>query len=101
GVHNSDPQLNELPWPTKTQECESRRAFITHRISKSPGSAYWDLGHMGRWDATSLAASPGWSWSISPDQPVGQADWSVKVWKKSLCLPRAVGGPGGNSTYYY
>ena len=67
GIHNSDPQLNELAWPTKSQECESRRAFITHRISKPPGSAFWDLGHMGRWDATSLASSPGWSWSISPD----------------------------------
>ena len=101
GKHNTDPQFNEPAWPTKSQECESRRAFITHRISKTPGSAFWDLGHMGRWDATSLSSSPGFSWSISPDQPVGQADGSVKVWKKSLCLPRAYGGPGGDSTYYY
>jgi prepilin-type N-terminal cleavage/methylation domain-containing protein len=101
GIHNSDPQLNEPAWPTKSQECESRRAFITHRISKTPGSAYWDIGHMGRWDATSLSGSAGFGWSISPDQPVGQADGSVKVWKKALCLPRAYGGPGGNTTYYY
>jgi prepilin-type N-terminal cleavage/methylation domain-containing protein len=101
GNNNSDPQLNEPAWPTRTQECDSRRAFITHRISKTPGSAYWDLGHLGRWDATSLSSSPGWSWSVSPDQPVGQADGSVVVRKKSLCLPRALGGPGGDSTYYY
>jgi len=101
GKHNSDPQANEPAWPTKTQECDSRRAFITHRISKTPGSAFWDLGHLGRWDATSLSSSPGFTWSISPDQPVGQADGSVVIRKKSLCLPRALGGPGNDSTYYY
>jgi prepilin-type N-terminal cleavage/methylation domain-containing protein len=101
GKHNADPSLNEPAWPNKTQECESRRAFITHRISKTPGSAFWDIGHMGRWDATSLSGSSGFAWSISPDQPVGQADGSVVIRKKSRCLPRAYGGPGGVSTYYY
>ena len=101
GNVNANPSLNEPAWPTKTQECDSRRAFITHRISKTPGSVYWDLGHMGGWNETSLAGRAGLGWSISPDQPVCQADGSVKVWKKSLCLPRAYGGPGGDSTYYY
>jgi len=101
GVHNSDPQLNEPAWPIKSQECESRRAFITHRVSKTPGSKFWDVGHMGRFDATTLAGSAGLGWSITPDQPVGQADGSVVVRKKALCLPRVYGGPDGVTTYYY
>ena len=101
GVHNSDPQLNEPAWPIKSQECESRRAFITHRISKTPGSKFWDVGHMGRFDATTLGGSAGLGWSITPDQPVGQADGSVIVRKKALCLPRVYGGPDGVTTYYY
>ncbi len=102
GKVNPDPDLNEPAWPTRATECESKRAFITHRISKSPGSVFWDLGHLGRFNATSLATSGGgFGWSIAPDQPVGQADGSTIIRRKSLCLPRAYGGPGGDSTYYY
>jgi prepilin-type N-terminal cleavage/methylation domain-containing protein len=101
GKVNADPALNEPAWPTKTQECESRRAFITHRVSKTPGSKFWDVGHMGRFDATTLGGSAGLGWSITPDQPVGQADGSVVIRKKALCLPRAYGGPDGVTTYYY
>jgi len=101
GKVNPDPGLNEPPWPTKTQDCDSRRAFITHRVSKTPGSKFWDIGHMGRFDATTLGGSAGFGWSITPDQPVGQADGSTIIRKKSLLLPRAYGGPGGVTTYYY
>src|SRR3974390_742630 len=84
GKVNSDPAMNELPWPTKAQECDSRRAFITHRVSKTPGSKFWDVGHLGRFDATSLGGSAGFGWSITPDQPVGQADGSIIIRKKAL-----------------
>jgi len=101
GRVNPNSDLNEPAWPTKTQECSSRRAFITHRVSKTPGSKFWDVGHMGRFDATTLGASTGFGWSVTPDQLVGQADGSTIIRKKSLLLPRAYGGPGGVTTYYY
>jgi hypothetical protein len=102
GNINPNAELNEPAWPTKTQECDSRRAFITHRISLSPGSKWWDLGHMGKMDATGLGGGGGLlGWSVTPDQPVGQADGSVAIRKKALARPRAIGGPGGNTTYYY
>ena len=101
GKVNANPELNEPAWPIKTQECTSRRAFITHRVSKTPGSKFWDVGHMGRFDATTLGGNPGLGWSITPDQPIGQADGSVVIRKKALCLPRAYGGPDGVTTYYY
>jgi prepilin-type N-terminal cleavage/methylation domain-containing protein len=100
GKVNSDPGLNELPWPTKTADCDSRRAFITHRVSKTPGSKFWDVGHLGRFDATTLGGT-GFGWSITPDQPVGQADGSTIIRKKALLIPRAIGGPDGVTTYYY
>jgi len=101
GRVNADPEANEPAWPITTQECSSRRAFITHRVSKTPGSKFWDLGHLGRFDATTLGGGGGFGWSISPDQPVGQADGSIIIRKKSLLLPRAYGGPDGVTTYYY
>jgi prepilin-type N-terminal cleavage/methylation domain-containing protein len=101
GKVNPEPSLNEPAWPTTTQECNSRRAFITHRVSKTPGSKFWDVGHMGRFDATSLGGNVGFGWSITPDQPVGQADGSTILRKKALLVPRAYGGPGGVTTYYY
>jgi len=101
GKANTDLSLNELPWPTKTQECDSRRAFITHRVSKTPGSKFWDVGHMGKFDATSLGGNVGFGWSITPDQPVGQADGSTIIRKKSLLVPSTYGGPDNVTTYYY
>jgi prepilin-type N-terminal cleavage/methylation domain-containing protein len=101
GAVNAVAELNERPWPTKTEECESRRAFITHRVSKTPGSKFWDLGHMGGFDETSLGGRVGLGWSITPDQPVGRADGSIVVSKKALLKPRALGGPDGVTTYYY
>ena len=102
GVANPDPELNEPAWPTRATECTSRRAFITHRVSKTPGSKFWDVGHMGGFDATSLGGSGGgFGWSVTPDQPVGQADGSVIIRRKSRLWPRALGGPGGTTTYYY
>jgi prepilin-type N-terminal cleavage/methylation domain-containing protein len=101
GKANPDPELNEPAWPTKAQECTSRRAFITHRVSKTPGSKFWDVGHMGGFDATTLGGRAGLGWSITPDQPVGMSDGSIVVRKKALLIPRALGGPGGDTTYYY
>jgi len=101
GKKNADPELNEPAWPIKTQDCSSRRAFITHRVSKTPGSKFWDVGHMGRFDATTLGGGAGFGWSITPDQPVGQADGSTIIRKKALVIPRAYGGPDGVTTYYY
>jgi type II secretory pathway pseudopilin PulG len=101
GKVNPNPELNEPAWPTKTQDCNSRRAFITHRVSKTPGSKFWDIGHMGRFDATTLGGGAGFGWSITPDQPVGQADGSTTIRKKALVIPRAYGGPDGVTTYYY
>jgi hypothetical protein len=101
GSVNPNTALNEPAWPTRTSECDSRRAFDTHRVSKSPGSVFWDVGHMGGFNETSLSGRAGLGWSITPDQPVGMSDGSVIVRKKLLLLPRAVGGPGGDSTYYY
>jgi hypothetical protein len=101
GTVNANPNANEPAWPTRSIECESKRAFITHRISKTPGSKWWDLGHMGRMDATDLTGGGILGWSKSPDQPVGHADGSIAITKKILVKPRAVGGPGGNTSYYY
>jgi len=101
GRVNTDPGLNEPSWPKQATECDSRRAFITHRVSKTPGSKWWDLGHLGRMDATDLAGGGVLGWSKTPDQPVGHADGSIIIRKKVLVQPRAVGGPGGNTSYYY
>jgi type II secretory pathway pseudopilin PulG len=98
GVNPNSPD-SEPPWPTRTSECDSRRAFVTHRITKTPGSKWWDVGHMGKMDATDLSGGGGLlGWSISADQPVGQADGSVIVHKKLLVKPRASGG--GSIIYY-
>jgi type II secretory pathway pseudopilin PulG len=101
GQSNPDPNLNEPAWPNKAIECETRRAFITHRVSKTPGSKFWDVGHMGGFDRTTLGGRAGLGWSVTPDQPVGQADGSIVIRKKSLLHPRAYGGPDGVTTYYY
>lgn len=100
-VNTANPEANEPPWPKRTAECDSRRAFITHRVSKTPGATFWDLGHRGGFDRSSLGGAGGLGWSITPDQPVGQADGSVAIRKKALLKPRAVGGPGNNTSYYY
>lgn len=101
GKVNPDGLLNEPPWPTRAEECSSRSAFITHRISKSPTCRWWDLGHMGRVGGTSTARTDFGGWFVSWDQPVGQADGSVIVRNRARILPRAVGGFGGEHTYYY
>jgi len=99
---STDPNApdREPAWPTKSEECDARRAFITHRISDSPGSKVWDVGHLGRFDATGVR-SVFLQVSLTPDQPVGQADGSVMTRPKSQVKKRAVGGPGGNTAYYY
>jgi prepilin-type N-terminal cleavage/methylation domain-containing protein len=90
----------EPPWPTKSSELESRRAFITHRVSDTPGTALWDLGHLGRFGA-GTQSRPLWAWSVTPDQPVGQADGSVVVRPKAQIRARAMGGPSPDTKYYY
>jgi prepilin-type N-terminal cleavage/methylation domain-containing protein len=93
--------LDEPPWPTKSTDCDSRRAFLTHRISGTPGSIYWDVGHNGGWNETSLDGGGFSLWSRSRDQPVGYADGSIVVHSRKLILPRASGGPSSDTTYYY
>jgi len=102
GVFNgANPSANEPAWPKRTSECDSRRAFITHRISRTPGSVWWDLGHLGQGNAGSLIGSVGsLGWSVTPDQPVGMADGSINTRKKTMVLPRATSSDG-STTYYY
>jgi len=95
GKVNPDPELNEPAWPTKTQDCSSRRAFITHRVSKTPGSKFWDVGHMGRFDATTLGSGAGLGWSISPDQPVGKLMGAQLSAKSRCCFLVLMAGPVG------
>jgi prepilin-type N-terminal cleavage/methylation domain-containing protein len=90
----------EPAWPKTTSECDSTRAFITHRVSDSPGTKIWDVGHLGKFDAGNVSKHF-LEFSLTPDQPVGQADGSVIVRPKAQIKKRAVGGPGGNTAYYY
>ncbi len=98
-VAPEDPST-EPAWPRNEEECESRRAFITHRVSDSPGSALWDVGHLGKFGQGSQS-KPLWAWSSTPDQPVGQADGSVITRPKAQIRPRAKGGPSADTIYYY
>ncbi len=91
---------NEPAWPMKVSDCDSRRAFISHRVSDTPGVALWDVGHLGK-HAAGVVSKPFLAFSITPDQPVGQADGSVIIRKKSLIQARAKGGPSPDTTYYY
>jgi prepilin-type N-terminal cleavage/methylation domain-containing protein len=100
GKKSANPDENEPAWPTRTSECESKRAFITHRVSDTPGSALWDVGHLGKFGAGSTS-KPLWAFSITPDQPVGQADGSVIIRPKAMIKARAKGGPSPDTTYYY
>jgi type II secretory pathway pseudopilin PulG len=100
GKVSPNPAENEPAWPTKASECDSRRAFITHRISDTPNTALWDAGHLGRLGA-GAQSKPLWAWSLTPDQPVGQADGSVIIRKKALIWARAMGGPSPDTRYYY
>jgi len=100
GVVSANLDENEPAWPKKSSELESRRAFITHRISDTPGTALWDLGHLGKFGG-GTQSKPLWSWAITPDQPVGQADGSIVIRPKAKIRVRAVGGPSPDTRYYY
>jgi prepilin-type N-terminal cleavage/methylation domain-containing protein len=100
GKVSPNSEDNEPPWPRKAADCDSRRAFITHRISDTPGAALWDVGHLGKHGAGNVS-KPLWAWSIAADQPVGQADGSVIIRRKTLLRPRAMGGPSADTRYYY
>ena len=93
-------EQNEPAWPAKLEECESKRAFITHRVSDTPGTALWDVGHLGKFGVGSTS-KPLWAWSVTPDQPVGQADGSVITRTKAQIRVRAMGGPSSDTRYYY
>jgi hypothetical protein len=81
-------------------DCDASRAFITHRISDTPGGKRWDVGQLGRFDATGVS-KVFMQFSLTPIQPVGQADGSVVVRPKVLVKQRAVGGGDGIIAYYY
>ena len=99
---SKDPAAADIEpaWPTKADECDSSRAFITHRVSDTPGSVTWDVGHLGRFNAPKVSRLF-LEFSLTPDQPVGQADGSVVVRPKAQIKGRAVGGPGGNTVFWY
>jgi prepilin-type N-terminal cleavage/methylation domain-containing protein len=104
GIDNADPNLNEPAWPVKATDCDSRRAFITHRISATPGSAFWDVGHNGGFNETTLQNSGFSLWSKSNDQPIGMADGSLIVRQKSQLKPRAINAASSSypdTVYYY
>lgn len=100
GTVSANPDENEPAWPTKNSELDSRRAFITHRVSDTPGTALWDLGHLGKFGG-GAQSKPLWAWALTADQPVGQADGSVIVRPKSQIRVRALGGPSPDTRYYY
>lgn len=100
GTVSANPDDNEPAWPLKVSDCDARRAFITHRVSDTPNTALWDAGHLGRLGA-GTQSKPLWAWSITPDQPVGQADGSVIVRNKTKIWARAMGGPSPDTRYYY
>ena len=100
GIVSVNPDENEPAWPTKNTELDSRRAFITHRVSDTPGTALWDLGHLGRFGAGNQSL-PLWSWAVTADQPVGQADGSTVIRPKAQIRMRAIGGPSPDTRYYY
>ena len=100
---NSDRSQGPLEpaWPVLTTDCTSQRAFLTHRISETPGSVYWDNGHLGGFNRTAWSGDPVRIWSITQDQPVGYADGSVIIRAKKQLLPRAYCGADDDSVYYY
>ena len=100
GVKSPNPEENEPAWPKTVSECDSRRAFITHRVSSTPGIAVWDVGHLGKFDAGKVSR-PLWAFFATPDQPVGQADGSVIIRPKTKMKPRAQGGPSPDTIYFY
>lgn len=100
GSTDPDAPDKEPAWPKNLDECDSTRAFITHRISDTPGTALWDVGHLGRHDG-GRQSKPLWAWSITPDQPVGHADGSLKSRPKAQIKQRAQGGPSPDTVYYY
>ena len=100
GKVSANPEDNEPAWPNTTSEADSRRAFITHRVTDTPGTALWDVGHLGRFGA-GTASKPLWAWSVTPDQPIGQGDGSVVTRKKTSIRARSIGGPSADTKFYY
>jgi prepilin-type N-terminal cleavage/methylation domain-containing protein len=97
-VDASDPS-SEPPWPTKQEECDSRRAFVTHRLSDTPYVVRSDLGHLGsfqNYDKRSFS-----EWCVTVDQPVGYADGHVDVHKRTQFRPRAKGSVTPDTIFYY
>jgi prepilin-type N-terminal cleavage/methylation domain-containing protein len=108
GLANANPALNEPAWPARTSECDSRRAFITHRLKWGWAASFLDFGHGGRGFVSPPSASPipvslrDLRWSTTVEQPVGRADGSVIVHKKALLIPRATFPIGSDEeTFYY
>ena len=100
GTVSANPGENEPAWPKNNTELDSRRAFITHRVSDTPGTALWDLGHLGRFGGGTQSL-PLWSWAVTADQPIGQADGSTVIRPKAQIRVRATGGPSPDTRYYY
>ena len=101
GTQNASQGPLEPAWPELVTDCTSQRAFMTHRISETPGSVYWDNGHRGGFDRTAWTGDPVRVWSLSLDQPVCYADGSVIVRPRNLFLPRAYCGASDDSILFY
>jgi prepilin-type N-terminal cleavage/methylation domain-containing protein len=106
GSPGTDPTQVEPAWPVTAKDCDSGRAFITHRVTQTPDSVFWDCGHNGGWNETTLGDSNGKLsfWSKSQDQPIGMADGSLIVRPKRQLLPRAMNPDGvdqAGTVYYY
>jgi len=95
GTYNANPTDGEKPWPKSSVECDSGRAFITHRTAMDTATkTFADLGHSG------FMAPKSWNESRIQDQPVGNADGSAISRRRVELLPRATGGLN-NETYFY
>jgi len=88
------------PNSTNYSECDSNRAFITHRISDSAGIKVWDVEHMIAWDV-GVNGRPFFSFSPALDQPVGMGDGSIMFHNRYQFRKWAYGAHGGSKTYNY
>ena len=79
GTVSPNPDDNEPAWPVNVSDCDARKAFITHRISDTPGVALWDTGHLGKMNAESRA-NP---FSRSPSRPINRSAMLMAALKSS------------------
>lgn len=95
GTSRPDAPDAEPAWPTTLNDCDSTRAFITHRIAlDTTSNGFAETGHSG------FMAPKSWKESRTREQPVGSADGSAKVRPRAEIRARATGGMS-NEAYFY